>query len=324
MMLLTNQPPIDSSKLSSDAHTIAQQLIALAASYQQRCLVLLDPFLSPINDPIIDYFVSLNQLHQVRIMHPSIRADERPLLLELDLTEPFQQQALSYIVDNALSQLSAKSLSYGIGQQYCAWLLTNAPASQIANDLAKLILQNSGKRAIFLRFYDPAVFSQFMSLLNEIRQKKLYGSIENWVILNSDRTLINHINQCPLTPVLSGQLGLTDALLSKLYCIGINNQMIQAQRLKDAVLSIDAVASLNQIMPCVARMLAKNINDEPLLVEWAALAIKFGEDFDLQPWVQDKIQKLTKSQQYYAIWGELQALSHDNWQARSRGIKDDK
>ncbi|WP_392553306.1 DUF4123 domain-containing protein [Orbus wheelerorum] len=309
-MLQTNQPLIDLTKLSTDANNISQQLIDYAANYQQRCLVLLDPFLSPIDDPIIDYFASLNQLHQVRIMHPSILADKRPLLLELNLADLFEQQALSYIIDNALSQLSANHLSHR-GQQYCGWLFTNAAVNQVADDLAKLALQKRHNKTLFLRFYDPAIFAQLISLLTASQQKKLYGKIEHWAILNHNRELVIHSNSSPLKPVLSGQLGLSEEQLTQLYCIGINNQMLQQQRLNNLISNIDTVTSLKQIMPSVARMLAKKINDETLLVEWAKLAIRFGMDFDLQPSMIEQTQNFTIHYDYYR-W--LESISTKNGQ----------
>lgn len=310
-MLLNNQPQIDLTKLSINANNIAQQLILCAANYQRRCLVLLDPFLSPINNPIIDYFLSVKQLHQVRIMHPSILASKMPLLLELNLANLFEQQALAYLVDKALNQLSADYLSYGSGQQYCGWLFTHSPVSHIAEDLAKLSLQKRVNKTLFLRFYDPAIFTQLISLLTESQQQKLHGKIEHWASLNYAGQLVIKSNTGSLKPVLSGQLGLNHEQLNQLYCIGINNQAILWQRLIAPTLIIDSVAYLKQITPCVMRLLAKNINDELLLVEWAKLAIKFGADFDLQSSVIESTKNFTIHYDYYR-W--LESISTKNWQ----------
>ncbi|WP_392562266.1 DUF4123 domain-containing protein [Orbus sturtevantii] len=322
-MLRANQPKIEVAALSAAAKNITEQLKEQSIHYQQRCLILLDPFLTPLNDPIIDYCAGRRQLYPVPIMHPSIQANKRPLLLELDLTNLFEQQVLSYTVDKALSQLSAEYLSYGGGQQYCAWLFTQSPALQVARDLANLCIQKRQRKTFFLRFYDPAIFAQLMSVLEPHQQTKLVGQISHWGRLNYTGELVMHSTDQPLKPVLSGQLGLFDEQLDQLYCIGINNQIIQTQRIMQPTMPIDPIGSLKHITPCVMRMLAKSIKDDPLLVKWATLAIKFGADFDLEPLIQNKIQHLTKSQQYDAICNELNALSHDDWQVRQQGIRDE-
>lgn len=309
--MLKNKPLPALSQLSIEANSIAQQLIIAAKNYQQRCLILLDPFLSSLNDTVIDYFADLKRLHQVRIMHPSILADKRPQLLELDLTDIYQQQALTYFIDKALKQLSADYLSYGNGQQYCAWLLTHTAVNHIADDLANLALQKADNKTIFLRFYDPAIFKQLMSLLTELQQKKLLGQIEYWATLNYDRQLNIEINHGKLVPVLSGQLGINRKQLTQLYCIGINNQIIQTQRLLNPTIGIDVIASLKQISPCIERMLIKNIQDESLLIEWATLALKFGVDFDLQPGVVKSTEHFRTRYQYYE-W--LDSMTQQNWQ----------
>ncbi|WP_392562403.1 DUF4123 domain-containing protein [Orbus sturtevantii] len=310
-MLRANQPKIDITTRSAAANRISQQLIGQAAHYQQRCLILLDPFLAPLNDPIIDYCAGRRQLHPVPIMHPSIQANKRPLLLELDLTDLFGQQVLSYTVDKALSQLSAEYLSAGCGQQYCAWLFTLSPALQVARDLANLCIQKRQRKTLFLRFYDPAIFAQLMNVLEPHQQTKLAGQISHWGRLNYTGELEMHSTAQPLKPVLSGQLGLSDEQLTQLYCIGINNQLIQMQRLNEPTLNIDAISSLRQIMPCVMRMLSKNINDESLLVEWAKLAITYGADFDLQPAIIEQTKSFTVHYDYYR-W--LESIATKNWQ----------
>lgn len=311
-MPLTSYPIIDRARLSIDALTISQQLFEYSLDYQQRCIVLLDPFLTPFNDRIIDYFAAKARLHPVYIMHPSILASKRPLLLELNLAEPFERQVLSYIIEQALKQQSPNYLLSGQGQQYCAWLFSHAPIAQIANDLAHIALQKTHHgKTLLLRFYDPAVFRQLMSILTESQQHKLYGHLEGWALLNRVQQLIINQNIGKPRPVLSGQLGLTDGQLRRLHCIGINNQLLKKHHQQLPIIQHDECQILRHIMPSILRLLDKQIDDDTLLIEWAKLALKYHKDFDLHPEVIKATQHFTIRYDYYH-WFE--SMREQSWQ----------
>lgn len=309
-MLLTLKPTIDLTLLSNNALMLGQQLIDLAKDYQSRCIVMLDPFLSPIDDPVIDYFAAQKLIHQVKIMHPSVFAKKRPLLLELDLSDLFQQQVLIYTIDKALNQKSIEYQIYGEGQQFCAWLLSSSEVPQIANDLAKLALQRYLNKTVLLRFYDPAVFSQLVTLLTQPQQRKLYGQIDKWITLKNEKKLDIHSNQNQKTPVLSGALGLSLEQFALLYYIGINNQIIKSQRMYQPDIYINEVESLSLIMPCLQRLMNKGIKDEPLMVEWGTLALKYQPNFDLHPLVINATKNFKTRYDYYR-W--LKSMSEQDW-----------
>lgn len=303
---------IDKTRLSTDALTISQQLFECSLDYQQRCIVLLDPFLTPFEDQIIDYFATKDRLHQVYIMHPSILANKRPLLLELNLAEPFEREVLSYIIEQALIQKAPDYLLSGQGQQYCAWLFSQAPIAQIASDLALVALQKTHHgKTLLLRFYDPAIFQQLMCILTEPQQHKLYGHLERWALLNRARQLVINQNIGEPRSVLTGQLGLTDGQLRQLYCIGINNQLLKKHEQQLPIIQHDECQTLQHIMPSVLRLLDKQINDDTLLIEWAKLALTYHKDFDLHPEVIKATQHFTIRYDYYR-WFE--SMTEQNWQ----------
>lgn len=313
-MLKYGQTAIDLSKLSTNVLTISEQLIALSQDYKQRCLVILDPYLNPINAPFMEYYNLHHRLHQVLIMHPSILANKRPLLIELDLRDKYEQAVLNYIVDQALKQLRPESITAGNGQQYCAWLFTHDDTQQILNTIAALVLQTRNQKKILLRYYDPAVFFQLMSLLNTQQQSKLLSHIDIWTMLSRDGTLKIHRNDEKSKPLLTGQLGISDEQYQKIDCIGINNQIIHSQRLKQPTLFIDEIQSLQTIMPCLLRLMKKNIDDQDLQLEWAKLALRWEGDFDLVPKIQTRIDQCLNLRQYYQLLDELQQLSAKEWQ----------
>ncbi|XKM14299.1 hypothetical protein RCS94_03785 [Orbaceae bacterium ac157xtp] len=316
-MLLNAKPTINLNQISSKATQISQQLIESAKNYQNKCLVIIDPFLAPINDPIIHQFKKTGQLHQVLIMHSAIRIDQRPCILELNLTQEYDKQTLLYITNKALLQLTPQHELMGCGRHYCAWLFTNKEVNYIVNDISKTLLQTKeekGKTFLF-RYFDAMIFPQLMSTLTLFQKSRLFGLIELWGIITNEEKLVTYHNPDRPTAVMSGQLYLTDEQIKKLYCIGINNQIIKMHRLINPSQNIDVIAYLNKITPCIERILNKNINDEALIIEWGKLALKLGADFDLDPKVQEKIKDLTTSQAFYPVVSQLHALNKQNYQS---------
>ncbi|GAA5111485.1 hypothetical protein GCM10023211_16980 [Orbus sasakiae] len=315
-MLDSQQPKIDISQLPANAIDLCGQLVALSQDYANRCLIILDPFLSIINNPIIDYFDKLGRIQQIPIMHAAILAAKRPLLLELNLAIQYEIDVLSYIVSKALMQSTPSYQRSGNGQHYSAWLFTKLSTSKIASGLAKLAIQKgTNDKTYFLRFYDPTVLSQLRFLLTQPQQQRLFGQIDHWVILNHDSTFNIHSPKIPSMPVLSGQLALTNQQLQQLRYIGINNQIIHSQKIIHPTQTIDELKSLQKIMPCLQRLMDKKIDDESLMIEWAKLALKLGDNFDMHPKIQSTIQKLSNSQQYYTLIDKLQILTNKDWQA---------
>lgn len=311
-MLKCGQTAIDLTKLSANALTISEQLITLSQSYQQRCLAILDPFLNPINEPFMEYYKNHHRLHQVLIMHPSVLAINRPWVIELDLHDKYEQSVLSYMIDQALKQLRPESIIAGNGQQYCAWLFTNNDTQYIVNAISTLVLQTRAQKKILLRYYDPAVFLQLFSLLNIKQQNKLLSQIDIWAMLSREGILNIHRNEGEFEPVLTGQLGINHEQYQKIDCIGINNQIINSQRLRQPTLYIDEIQSLRTIMPCLQRLMEKNIYDQDLQLEWAQFALRWGPDFDIKPRIIEQIQHLLLGQEYYPVVNKLQFLSQHN------------
>lgn len=313
-MLRYGQTPIDVSKLSEKAIAITQQLITLSQDYQKRCLVLLDPFLSPIDEFYMQYYQNRLRLHQVRIMHNAISATKCPWLIELDLSDKYEHTMLSYMIDQGLKQSRPESIkSRMIGQQYCAWIFTHKKAQSIADDLAKLAIQG-GQKKILLRFYDPAVFFQLMNVLESKQQNILLGHIKIWSMLTREGTLNSHYHQGEVWQINSGELRLTKDQYQLLECIGINNQIINSQLLVNPTKSIDEIASLQTIMPSLIRLKKNNINEEQFQLQWAKLALIRGADFDCEPKIEDKIKQCTNLRQYYHLLDELKAIKTEDWQ----------
>jgi hypothetical protein len=314
-MLRCGQTTIDLNKLSDNALAITRILVDESQVYKNRCLALLDPFLTPIDEPFMKYFHNQLRLYKVPISHPSVLKTKCPWLIELDLRDKYEQAVLSFMLDRALKQLAPQSIAVGTGQQYCAWLFTHKKTESIAKDLGLRTIQKRGRdKNILLRYYDPAVFFQLMSILDSKQQNKLLGNIEKWAMLTRQGTLNIKQQNEPVQSTLMGSLWLTADQHQKLDCIGINNKLIQSQKLENEQINIDEIKSLQRIMPCLLRLKNKNIEDQDLQFEWAKLALKWECDFDLTPNVAKQIQNLLQASEYYPVVKMLKTLNQHDWQ----------
>lgn len=313
-MLRCGQTPIDVSQLSEKAITIAQQLITLSQDYQNRCLLLLDPFISPINEFFMQYYHNRLRLYRVSLMHSAILVTKCPWLIELDLKDKYEHTLLSYIMDKALKQSTPESIkNRNTGQQYSAWIFTHEKAKSIAIDLAKVAIQGD-RQKILLRYYDPAVFFQLMDILEPKQQNKLLGNIKIWSMLTREGTLKSHYHQGEVWQIGSGEIRITQDQYRQIECIGINNQIINSQQIINPNKSIDEIATLQTIMPSLIRLKKANINEEEFHLKWAKLALKRGKDFDCEPKIEDKIKQCTSLRQYYQLLDELKAIKTEDWQ----------
>lgn len=309
-MLRCGQTTIDLNKLSDNALAITRILVDESQVYKNRCLALLDPFLTSIDEPFMKYFHNQLRLYKVPISHPSVLKTKCPWLIELDLRDKYEQAVLSFMLDRALKQLAPQSIAVGTGQQYCAWLFTHKKTESIAKDLGLRAIQKRGRdKNILLRYYDPAVFFQLMSILDSKQQNKLLGNIEKWAMLTRQGTLNIKQQIEPVQFSLMGSLWITTDQHQKLDCIGINNKIIQSQRLENKQTDIDEIQSLQKIIPCLLRLKQKNIEDQDVQFEWAKFALKWGKNFDLTPQIAEQIQDLSKASDYYPVVKKLQTLS---------------
>ena len=308
------------SKLKKNLHNeiekidqIADQLYEYAKNYNSRCIVILDPFISPLEDDILQYFRKPDQIAQVKIMHPSVLACQRPILVELNLNNAFEHDILRYTIDKSLLELSPNILSKSGKRHYSGWVFTQPTTKQIAQDFALLSLQKVIDGTLLLRFYDPAVLPQLLSILNPIQQKILLGYIELWALLDGSGDLFCHDNTQNKSSVYACQLGITQQLEDQLYCIGINNQALKAYRKNNPTQKINECETLQHIMPCLLRLISLGFKDNALLVQWAKIAINNDRNFDLHPQIQKKLKTIKTRYEFNPL---LDILKHTDWQLK--------
>jgi hypothetical protein len=290
---------------------IADKCHDYAKNYHSRCIVILDPFISPLEDDILKYFQNPDQIAQVKILHPAVLASQRPVLLELNLNNAFERDILRYTIDQSLLELSPKTLSKSGKRHYSGWIFTQETAKKIAQGFALLALQKVTHGTILFRFYDPAVFPQLLTLLNPEQQAKVLGDIELWTLLDGNGDFYCHNNTQNKSPTWSRQLWINQQLEDQLYCIGINNQAIKAYRKNNPTKKIDECKTLHHIMPCLLRLISQGFKDNALLVPWAEIAINNDKDFDLHPQIQKKLKTFKTRYDFAPL---LDILKRADWQ----------
>lgn len=292
---------------------IANQLCEYAKDYHSRCIVIVDPFIKPFKDDILNYFQKPNQIAQVLIQHPAVVAWQRPILVEIDLNNANEQKILRYTIEQSLNELEPKQIYRNSKRHYSGWIFTNSNIEQIARNFAVLCLQKVRNQQYLLRFYDPAVFAQLLTILNLWQQNKLLTSIGIWALLNANGDLFTHNNPNIRELPFGGQLALTLQQLDELFCIGINNQMLKKYRKQHPTEKPNECEILNHIKPSLLRLMSQGLKDEALLLEWATIAFNNSQDFDLHPVLQKQLKTMKTRYDFNSL---LEVLKQTDWQAK--------
>jgi hypothetical protein len=308
--MLFSTPKIELTGELEKIDQITNQLCEYAQDYNSRCVIILDPFISPFKDEIFQYFFDKDRITQVKISHSAVRAWQRPLLIALNLNNNFERNVLRYTIDKSLIELSPKILGKGGKRHYSGWIFTHATTQQIADDFNMLSIQKVGHGKLLLRFYDPAVFPQLLFILEPRQQIKLCGRIKRWALLDGNGDLFCHHNTADPCPVYVGTLGITQQLEDQLYCIGINNQVIKAYRKDHPTNKVNECEMLNHLMPCLLRLISQGFKDNELLVEWAKIAIDYGANFDLHLQIQEKLKTMKTRYDFPAL---LNLIKQTDW-----------
>ncbi len=161
---------------------------ALAQDAEGRCLLLTDPALRPIDaaDPGWEAYGELDCL-PVRIRHPEIDRSIWPVLAECDTTRFAHSALILHSIDEALAELAPDRLVRGGGRRIGAWLTTSHTTSDVAEHLARLVLQmHPDGSTAWLRLHDPRVLWTLEATLTPTQRGALLGPIAQWWFLDPD------------------------------------------------------------------------------------------------------------------------------------------
>lgn len=310
--MLFSKPQINITGDTEKIDLIANQLCEHAKDYNSRCIVIVDPFIVPYKDDILDYFQKPNQIEQVLILHPAVVSWQRPILIELDLKNANEQDILRYTIAQSLKELEPKQIYNNSKRHYSGWIFTHSTIQKIAYRLATLSIQQIENQEFLLRFYDPAVLPQLLTVLNIWQQNKLCNLIGIWALLDGNGDLFTHYNPKITDLPSAGQLLLTQQQEDELHCIGINNQMLKEYRKENPTHKLNECDTLNHIKPSLLRLMSQGFKDEALLLEWAKIALNNSQNFDLYPELQEKIKMIKTRYEFNPL---LKVLRQTDWQA---------
>ncbi|TEA26494.1 DUF4123 domain-containing protein [Candidatus Schmidhempelia bombi str. Bimp] len=243
-----------------------------------------------------------------------IKGHHKPaILIELNLKNPFEQDILRYTIDKSLLELSPNVLSKNSKRHYSGWIFTQDKIAKVAQHFALLSLQKVIDGTLLLRFYDPAVLPQLLTILNPTQQKKVLGNVQLWTLLDGNGDLYcydNAQNNDEGSKYLF-QLGIDQQLENQLYCIGITNQTLKSYRKNNPNQKFNECETLHHIMPGLLRLISQGFKDNTLLVQWANIVINNDKDFDLYPQIQKKLKTFKTRYDFAPL---LDILKRADWQ----------
>lgn len=306
-------PEMIADKASEQLH----RALATAPS-EGRCFLFLDPTLNPPDeDPVLGAWLAEHPAVKLPISHPEFDPSLRPLLIELDSNKAKESDVLRYSVTIAVNELDPDALKYGGGRSVGGWLVSTAPAKQLAVQLAAQLLQSPalGHQSL-VRLQDPAVLWAWNSQMTEPQRNKLLGQLQQWWFLDPLGHL-QHIEQTApiedkITPL---QFSATE--WEDLDTLGaINRAMHKWVAKYPAAQHCDQAGDIAWAALRRARSYGfKHANDLTFFVECALL---IHPDFDRNERVQKYLKQRTPNDYFKAL---MDPLTEEDWLAISNSAK---
>lgn len=313
---MLRKPIINKNELDEQIFFIADGIKKASSQYRYRCYLLLDPFVRAIDDEVFQPLLFSHQSTQIKMNHSSFLAQNRPYLIELNLENKRDYDLLLYSIVLGKKELNPKDIASGLGRQIGGWIISDEPATILAKDIALASIQHYNGRHFLLRFYDPAIFSQLLSLFPKSQHPELLGRIVSWLHLDRLGSLIHYENDKQNRSYVNEYL-ITQSpdkqLLDSIYVIGINNQLLMHYAFENGAMSLNEVESLHRILPSVLRLMSKLKNEsikDRVLMSWAKLAYLYGADFDLK---NDIISSTCHFQKYYEYSRWLNVINKEDF-----------
>ncbi|MBN3725184.1 DUF4123 domain-containing protein [Burkholderia sp. Ac-20379] len=154
---------------------------------QMQCYLVVDPGHRDIaNDEAVSQMLEALPRERVQVEHDAFPASQQPYLAALDLDRAADAALLEASVRIAVADRHPMSMAQGLGQRVGGWLASEAPLSDVAGHLSRLVLQyNEEGRPCVLRFYDSRALSLIWPVLSESQQQTLLGPISAWHALDA-------------------------------------------------------------------------------------------------------------------------------------------
>lgn len=195
MTLMRNSP-------SNECTVFALHLESLRTLFHEQgrdqCLLMINPAqfdLLEDNDFVQDQKVV------VPIEHPRFDLQFAPYLVPLNLTQDQDLEIFQRSVEAAYQDWSLENLEAFAGQAVCAWVLTQAPAKEVATYWAKnTFVHRHNHLDKLLRWHDPSVREWLYLMLSPAQINQLLGPADRLCSIGRRQNLIEHAKTRDTSP----------------------------------------------------------------------------------------------------------------------------
>jgi hypothetical protein len=179
--------------------TFGRYCAGAATSTKARGYLLIDPTLrNALDDPELAELLTATNAEYCPVprRHPSLRADQQPLLIAPRWDLPEIRALVRYVARLCIEDLQPDSYASGGGQRIGGWLFSGAPVTMVANHLAALMVQQlpadfpeQGGKRYLLRVQDALVLSGIWEIATPVQAGTILGLIDAWCNLSTNLRL---------------------------------------------------------------------------------------------------------------------------------------
>lgn len=297
------QLDVRSSALSNQLH----QLLAKQGPGLTRSFALIDARLRPLEEA---HPLNANSVSCVRIdpRQSRLSAELCPCLYPVFSDTVSGSVALAQSVREARDELQPDSLQHGSGRRICAWLQSEATASDIARHLAANLLHRhpESSAVTMLHYYDPAVLWSLWTVLTDTQRCAFLGPITVWHILDPHGNLLSLTHPAATPPTQHATLFLTAAQWKMLPCIDALNEVLrEPEKLPAQFLLRSIDTQRDGILASLRCAQNLGLDRKKDLAAFARTAIRHGADFHRHPDVSQLIARLGPDDYFCAAIDEL-------------------
>jgi hypothetical protein len=286
---------------SSVSKILAQLRSSVESNKDARCLLVVDPSRRALMDrPDIGVFFSRQTPVPIPIQHEAFPLAHRPFLIELDLSDKDALPLLPESIQIAFEDREPDKIARGHGQRIGGWLISDAPAHDVATYLSRnALLTDEHGSACLLRFFDSRALALLWPILTVPQQRTLLGPVVAWHALNACAT--HCVYDCNAIPQPS--LALTrqqwnsirrHSVINK--ALGRHMHVIERQPRRDEVET--ALASAE-------RAEQHGLFDDDDKVDFIQHALSWHPRFDAHASVRRVLSQVSTGSFYAAAVGEL-------------------
>ncbi|WP_175686762.1 DUF4123 domain-containing protein [Burkholderia anthina] len=267
---------------------------------EMRCLLVVDPSQRDLPSDDASVFNDVERTI-VTIAHDEYPAEQRPYLVELDVSSPAGAVRLKESVRLAFEDRRPASMAQGLGQRIGGWLASTAGADEVSGHWSTQVLQYDERgRLCALRFYDTRALGLIWPELTEQQQQALLGPVMVWHALDAcakPRAYGRGVDS-------SRALSLTAAQWPAVRRHGLVNRALALHA--QAAGRQPSAAEVAAAVAAAARAEQYGLQDRDDLIAFIGHALDWHPQFDRHPEIAKALRQFSPDDFYTAAVGHLQ------------------